>query len=206
MVHGTTYSVRYIIELNNEIDYYNDLLPICIENRKMFQIIRQHKKTVLIIFDTNDLHERFAKQSRQCIESLNHFEYDSSKEEFVKYWQAFMYSCYVKIVVNDTFQAQTIYSQEEINELQIKSNDLITKLSHNDDSMLRYQLKEIQYKIRINSVLNPNENQEIIQLETELSTIELTDEEQSLLHRVKLHPVLLNNIKAEGFQLFSYDW
>ena len=44
MVHGTTYTVRYVIKLSKEIDYYDILLPICSANRKMFELIHQNEQ------------------------------------------------------------------------------------------------------------------------------------------------------------------
>ncbi len=51
MVHGIDPLIRYVIQLEQPIDYYNDLLLLCIKMRKMFQLIDNDK--IVVINDIN---------------------------------------------------------------------------------------------------------------------------------------------------------
>lgn len=225
MVHGTTYSVRYIIKLKTAIDYYDVLLPICSANRKMFEInyANRSDKTepLLVVFGESDLGKRFNEKPniREYYKLMSSIEYSGTKnaEEYeyekanIKYWQAHMYSSCLKIVTNPKIIPDKIYSDEEIIELKAKGNEIVTKvnkLSHNCDEYwnLRQELDKIKHIIKINPIFNPDTKQEIIDLEHELSTIELTEEEKLILERVKSNPHIAENIEAEGFQLYSYCW
>ena len=78
MVHGTTFSIRYVIVLKTPIDYYDHLLPLRIENRKMFELIQTHPNT-LVVFGEYDLKQRFeSKQiSQEFEEALTDYSYCS---------------------------------------------------------------------------------------------------------------------------------
>jgi hypothetical protein len=221
MVHGTTYTVRYIIKLKNPIDYYDVLLPICSANRKMFELINQNNQTLLVVFGEKDLDKRFDSKPniREYYKVMSSTEYTGpkDKEEIeyenanIKYWQAHMYSSRVKILVDNNFIPDKVYSDEEINELKIKGNEIIKKLNTLSNRSEEYwnlesELDKIKFIIKLNPIFNSSTKDEIIELEKELSTIELTDEEKMILEKVKLDPNISSNIEAEGFQLYSYIW
>jgi hypothetical protein len=221
MVHGTTYTVRYVIKLKNSIDYYDILLPICSANKKMFELINNNEETLLVVFGEKDLKKRFDQKpnieeyhrlmisvNRYGIKSKEENEYEKAN---MKYWHAHMYSSCVKFNVNNKFIPEKVYSDEEITELRAKGNEIVTKLnklSYNADEHwdLESELNKIKYIIKINPIFNPNTKQEIIDLESELSTIELTDEEKIILENVKSNTHIAENIESEGFQLHSYYW
>ena len=133
MVHGTTYTVRYVIKLKKEIDYYDILLPICSANRKMFELIYQnedHEQPLLVVFGEKDLNERFKLKTNteKYYKVLSHMEYSGAKTDDeinyestnIKYWQAFMYSLNLKIFVKNNFIPYKIYSDKEIIKLNEK--------------------------------------------------------------------------------------
>lgn len=223
MVHGTTYTVRYIIKLKNHIDYYDDLLPICSANRKMFKLINHNHQYLLIVFDENDLGKRFDSKPniREYHNIMSSIEYSGTKNseeinyerENINYWQAYMYSSKVKILVDNNFIPDKVYSDEEITELKAKGNEIIKKLnallqcSYSDEYWnLEDELEKIKFIIKRNPIFSPNTKNEIIELENELSTIELTEEEKLILEKVKSDPKIAENIEVEGFQLYSYNW
>ena len=59
MVNGKYYGVQYEIYLNKKLDLYNDILPICIDVRKMITL--DEKVNKLIIFNYNELDKRLSQ-------------------------------------------------------------------------------------------------------------------------------------------------
>jgi hypothetical protein len=221
MVHGTTYTVRYVIKLKNPIDYFDVLLPICSANRKMFELINKNNQTLLVVFGEKDLDKRFNSKPnvREYYELISSIEYSGTKtkegieyeRKNIKYWQAHMYSSRLKLLVDDKFIPDKVYSDEEITKLKAKGNEIINKLnalSHNSNEYwdLESELHNIEYIIKSNPIFSPTTKDEIIEFEKELSTIELTDDEKIILEKVKSDPNISSNIEAEGFQLYSYFW
>ena len=220
MVNGITFTVRYVIRLKTNIDYYDVLLPICSVNRKMFELIVLNGQPLLVIFGEKDLHPRFINNpmNREYTKLMYSINDVGDKEltdlkyekDNIKYWQAFLYSSRLKIWVNEQFIPDKIYNENEIMELKEKGNNLLEtrRILGYDDKYweVSQEITRIKHIIKINPIFSPNTKQEIISLEREISTIELTEEELKILERVKLSPQIADNILAEGFQLYECHW
>ena len=234
MVHGTTYTVRYLLKLKNPIDYYDDLLPICMANRKMFELLDD--KTIVVLGE-KDLGKRFDNNplARQFYEAISNIEYSGSKtkeeREFDdknrKYFHALIYSSELKIINKSNYDTTKIYSLEELNAMKQRHNEINkifysnNKLTDKEDKELMEEMGKIGKNLRYGPIFCPETSQEIIDIERELTDIELTEEEKQLIERVKSMLLVKSaetdltaepteptesNVEAEGFQLFSYFW
>lgn len=206
MVHGTTLTVRYLIKLSKPIDYYDQFLPICISERKMFKLL---DNDVIEILCENELWERF-----DCLESTQSFyefcgsllHYDTNKTDEVmkkriKYNRAFIYSSELKIINKNNYNVDKFYSEEEIAELNARLNELKERMEYGEEA------KNICNIIKYNPILCPGAySDEILALEANGTNIELREDEKALIERVKSNSIISEFIEKEGFQMYSYNW
>jgi len=109
MVHGTNFGIHYIIQLNKEIDVYNDLLPICSDIRFMLDKLPNQR---LCVLSYHILNERFMNTQYyidllSSLNFINYFDYtrgnirrEDYKEKFL-YLDVFNYSRKFKSISKD---------------------------------------------------------------------------------------------------------
>lgn len=220
MVHGTNYQIRYIIHLKNQIDLYDDFLPICIAERNMFEIL--DNKTI-VIFNHKDLYERYySNEIAKTFESKLSTVYYGKKTKTqleeeaqnLKYYYALLYSSELKIINKNNYNTTKIYTLDEITEFHNRIQE-INKIQYgpNQHNLTEDEIKQLLTEknkiyeiIRNNPIFEPSTGPEIIDIERQLTNIELTNEEKEMIERIKSNECIKSNIEAEGFQLYSYNW
>jgi len=218
MVHGNYYGVQYEIYLNKKLDLFNNILPICIDVRKMISLEKVDKNSdqyKLVIIPYRELDKRFEKRENvhKYVENLDKlsyrsFEYDrKSHSEVFKYYDVKMYKSLIKY--NDQHVA---YTQEQLKECKKRFEDIKDMYDSEDFwNKSNEERKEIdieQGKLRQilniqNVISNPEYFDEIKQIEKELTYIELTDGEKELINKVLSHPKLEGSIYCHGINLIE---
>jgi hypothetical protein len=204
MVHGTNYGVQYIIKLNKEIDLYDDLLPICSHVRTMLKILPDQKICILH-YNTLDKRFRENEESKKLISSL-FSEYssirernDTNKDLFI-YLDVYNYSKFVKDKKNLTpLSKQEILNIESMYKKLLDSEIYLKEI---DDEIIR--LKDL---LKIQYIISDNEYyQKIIEIEKNITNIQLTKEEELLIDIVIKHPKLEGLIEYSHFELMSESY
>jgi len=201
MVHGTNYGVQYIIKLNKDIDLYDELLPICSSVRTMIKILPEQK---ICILPYSTLDKRFSENeySKILVSSLNSIEYnticernDINKDLFI-YLDVYNYSKFVK----DKKNLKPLSKQE------ILDIELMYKKLLNDETYFKdvYKLKDL---LKIQYIISDREYyQKIIEIEKNITNIQLTKEEELLIDTVMKHPKLEGLIEYSHFELVSESY
>lgn len=218
MVHGTCYGIQYEIYLNKKLDLFNDVLPICIDVRKMISLERIHKDSnqyKLVVIPYIELDNRFKKReyTRRYIQSLdqisfNHHITRKSNPEAFKYYDVKIYDNIIKY--NEYSQP---FTQEELKNCEKKFEDVIE--IYEDDNFLNKpeeERKEIDFQqnnlrriLNIQRIIsNPVYFEEIKQIQHELTDIKLTEEEEGLVLQVLYHPLLEGIISSHGINLINH--
>lgn len=217
MVHGNYYGVQYEIYLNKELDLFDDILPICIGVRKMISLERISKdsnKYKLVIIPCREFDGRFEKKehARKYMNSLDSIRYNhkltrkTNPEDFV-YYDVKNYETCIKHLKVET------YTEEMIENLEIKLQDLISKFNE-IDYWNKYSIEEIHnFDLERSAIMDALKVQRIIrnkeyfdeikQIEHELTDIELTDAEKELIQKVLSHPKLNGVIQFHGINLIE---
>ena len=213
------HTVQYEIYLTKQLDYFNDILPICIEIRKMLKysevvVNLYESKYKIVVFS----HEKFTNRFNQC--SPHSLKYQITLNNLWKTNYPITYEdklyLNVKLYKNKIKhnpQNQIAIDPDEYNKLTNIFNEL-NKITGAYDKYLTYTEKEIEKleseKQKIFDIL---EIQNLIQesnskyynkvkaIETELTNIELSEEENNILQKVLNHPTLNNIIEFHGFNL-----
>jgi len=213
------HTVQYEIYLTKQLDYFNDILPICIEIRKMLKysevvVNLYESKYKIVVFS----HEKFTNWFNHC--SPHSLKYQTTlnnlwKTNYPITYEDKLYSN-IKLYKNKIKhnpQNQIAIDPDEYNKLTNIFNEL-NKITGAYDKYLTYTEKEIEKleseKQKIFDIL---EIQNLIQesnlkyynkvkaIETELTNIELSEEENNILQKVLNHPTLNNIIEFHGFNL-----
>lgn len=215
MVHGNYYGVQYEIYLNKELDLFDDILPICIDVRKMISLEKINKDSnqyKLVIIPYRELDKRFEKRENvtKYVQSLDEISYNhyitrkSNPEEF-KYYDVKVYDNIIKH--NEYSQP---FTEEELKNCEKRFEDVIEIYKHDDFwNKPEEERKEIDFEqnnlrriLNIQRIIsNPVYCEEIKQIERELTDIELTDREKELVTCVLEHPNLQGKISSHGINL-----
>ena len=219
MVHGNYYGVQYEIYLNKELDLYNDILPICIDVRKMISLEKINKDSnqyKLVIIPYREFDKRFEKREhvRKYMSSLDEISYNhqinrNSNPEAFKYYDVKIY----KNLIKHNKNLPKPISAEELKSLE-ESYETIKRICISDDFWTKYSEKErIEFeneRISLNDKLNiqriiskPEYFEEILRIEKSLTNIELTDGEKELIEKVLSHPKLEGAIQCNGIHLIE---
>lgn len=218
MVHGNYYGVQYEIYLNKELDLFDDILPICIDVRKMISLEKINKDSdnyKLVIIPYRELDKRFEKREhvREYIRSLDEISYNhqitrkSNPEEF-KYYDVKVYTQHIKHSEELEPYKDEMFEKLEnrVQELSSKYNELdywekYSSEERKDFDIERGILMDVLKFQRI--IRNKDYCEEIKQIERELTDIELTDREKELVTRVLEHPILQGKISSHGINLIN---
>lgn len=215
MVHGNYYGVQYEIYLNKELDLFNDILPICIDVRKMISLEKHSNQYKLVIIPYRELDERFEKREhvRKYMQSLDEISYNhqitrkSNPEEF-KYYDVKIYKTYIKHSEEiEPYTDETFENLEKkVEELSSKYNehDYWEKYSSEERKSFDIERGILMDVLKVQRIIrNKNYFEEIKEIERELTNIELTDGEKELINTVINHPKLEGSIAFHGINLIE---
>lgn len=218
MVHGNYYGVQYEIYLNKMIDLFDDVLPICIDVRKMISFEKIDKNSdnyKLVIIPYREFDKRFEKREhvRKYMGSLDTISYNhqitrkSNPEEF-KYYDVKIYEQHIKYS-----EEVEPFSEEMFDKLENKVQDLSSKYNELDywEKYSSEQRKNFDIErgilmdvLKVQRIIRDKEYfEEIKQIEHELTNIKLTEEEEGLVLQVLHHPKLEGIISSHGINLIN---
>jgi len=223
MVHGTNYGIQYIIKLNKDIDLYDDLLPICSSVRTMIKILPEQK---ICILPYSTLDKRFGENeySKILVSSLNSIKSSTIRErnDINKYLQnitgTLVYAdpYIMEQMRNNLFICLDVYnyskfvkdeknliplSEQEILDMELMYKKLLDAEIYWKDIYKLTELLKIQYIIS-----DSDYYQKIIEIEKNITNIQLTKEEELLIDTVMKHPKLEGLIEYSHFELVSESY
>ncbi len=172
--------VRFVVNLNSEVDLYDTVLPLCIKTRSMLSLVdglphgQDNKK--IQIFDGYCLKERwlklpYAKEFSRDIYHLDNSEMNDTERRFN------LVNLYSHIKFCSEAQLDQIQERER---------------NHNTDEPYVCTLME-----------NPELFKEIKHLESDLTTVPLTDAEQKIVDIVLHSKELDGLIESFGFEIYT---
>jgi|LakMenEpi03Aug12_release.lakeMendotaPanAssembly.Ray.scaffolds.fasta_scaffold1036841_1 hypothetical protein len=211
MVHGTNYGVQYVIYLNEEVDFFNDILPICINVRHMIEYSKNLKKSKLVIFSDNNFYKRFSAipHAIKYVSCLTEQSYnyssnnpDADKYRDVKlYNNSIKYSEKVELYTEEMYQALTNKIQGLTDLYQL----LQSQGEYSELQSIRSELLPLRDILKIQDITKNKEYyEEIKEIEKDITNIELTDEEKDIISRVLNHPNLEGKYTGHGISLIDY--
>jgi len=218
MVHGNYYGVQYEIYLNKELDLFNDILPICIDVRKMISLEKINKISdnyKLVIIPYRELDKRFEKREnvRKYIDSLNEISFNhqitrkSNPEQF-KYYDVKIYAQHIKYSKQVEAYSEEMFDKLEnkVQELSSKYNELDYWEKYSSEQRKNFDIERgiLMDVLKVQRIIRNNEYfEEIKQIERELTDIELTDGEKELINKVLSHPKLEGLVYYHGINLID---
>ena len=216
MVHGNYYGVQYEIYLNQEVDVFNDVLPICINVRKMIsleKINHNSNQYKLVIIPYTELGKRFEKREnvRKYMNSLDEISCNrqitrKTNPELFKYQDVKKYTNYIK-----HSELPEPYTEEQFQKLENRVEELSSKYNELDywekysseerkkfdiERSILIEVLQVQRIIRNNKYF-----EEIKEIERELTDIQLTETEEELVLQVLHHPNIEGKISSHGINL-----
>jgi hypothetical protein len=218
MVHGNYYGVQYEIYLNKELDLFDDVLPICIDVRKMISLEKINNNSnqyKLVIIPYTGLGKRFEKREnvRKYMKSLDEISYNhqitrKTNPELFKYQDVKNYTNYIKYS-----EHLETYTEEQFQKLEHRVEELSSKYNELDywEKYSPFERKNFDIErsilltvLPVQRILRNNEYfEEIKEIELELTNIELTDGEKELITRILGHPKLEGAIQCHGINLID---
>lgn len=218
MVHGNYYGVQYEIYLNKTIDLFDDVLPICIDVRKMISFEKINKNSdnyKLVIIPYKELYKRFEKREhvRKYIQSLDKISYNhqitrkSNPEEF-KYYDVKIYTQNIKYSEELEPYSEEMFEKLEnkVQELSSKNDELDYWEKYSSEERKNFDIERGSFMdvLKVQRIIRNKEYfEEIKQIEHELTNIKLTEEEEELVLQVLHHPKLEGIISSHGINLID---
>jgi hypothetical protein len=210
MVHGDHYGINYFIYLTKPIDLFNDLLPICISNRYMINLINPTK---ISIFNLSYFHKRlksedisslcstFSELRNNSCYNYNLFKHRNLFPDLYLYYDVFKYSNMIK------GKTYNIISDEEFDIMKTRYNELEIKIIENNyDNYDLYseEFHKLRKIIEIQVIINDKEYfQKIKEIEEKITNVQLTDEEIMLIKNIESHPIINEIIETSGFEIIK---
>lgn len=216
MVHGTDLLVRYVLVSKRPIDKYSHLMDIMKNCRHDLTLTGNGKK--IIVFDGYELRKRFDKlpSSRHILENVvfeyvNLSDFDTPRGSFEPcdwspklqktsgdihgWFDIFLYSTRKFSMHEDMAK----FNEDEWRRLSTE----VEKDPLGDVRKARDEMTKTARLIHMHK--NPEYLAKIQELDAAM-TAPLTEEEQSVLERVRSAPELRDNIQAEGFEMYTYSY
>ena len=218
MVHGNYYGVQYEIYLNKELNLFDDVLPICIDVRKMISLEKinlNSEQYKLVIIPYTELGKRFEKREnvRKYMNSLDEISYNhqitrKTNPELFKYRDIKNYTNYIKhSELPEPYTEEHFQKLENrVEELSSKYNELDYWEKYSSEERKNFDIERsilIQVLIVQRIIRNKEYFEEIKEIERELTNIELTDGEKELITRILEHPKLEGKISSHGINLID---
>ena len=207
MVHGDYFGINYFIYLTKPLDFFDDVLPICSSSRHMLTLINPTKISIFksTNFDKRLNSEEFSSfissfyelQSR-CYGTTNALKNRHLFPEMYLYNDVLLYSNTLK------GRLVSLISNEELDIMKTRYNELVN--NRNDDintyKLFSDELKSLHHNIEIQTILGDAEYlQKVIDMETNLTTISLTEEEIRTIKSIESHATLHEIILTSGFEI-----
>lgn len=192
MVHGTNDGIQYEIILNEDIDFYDDLLPIWTLTRKQINIT----KNKLIIFSIYDFREQLDNtifddyvKNRYAVDNQD-FEINFSTSFLLAYYKNYN-------ILNDDI------SDTDFNNYLLQYEELKKNLHLSRD----YFIESMRlFNIIISHLINKNMDK-IKELEQSYyDLITLTPQQHEILEKVLTHPNLKDKIQSHGLKISHVDY
>ena len=200
------FGLQYVLYLSREIDYYNDLLPLCIEHRRMFQL----EKNKIIVLNHHCLESRFSLNalSREFAAACDKITWDTSisrknNEQMYKWHDVLFYTKHIKnkkvaFPMNpDIMEQRYKYLKEKYMISQANTN---LQLLSREETLEYMDLRRHVYIYRIMG--NQAYFDEIVRMERELTFVSLTPDEIELIERIKQSQKLYGKVLSEGTELY----
>ena len=226
MVHGISGSLQYEIHLTQHVDFFDDILPICIDVRELFTLkkTQMNNKDVykLIIISNNTFEDILNKNNYNKKNEIYNEQLGVLFEYLKKYTSVLYYDEYngKKINDEDLKYINVVYYKDMIKHIDIMPNICTKEELDNIQNELN-QLKEIWHTnndlknkyvqlfdtLKIQKIINNVDYfKEIVELEKKLTNFELTNDMQELINKVISHPKLKNIISWHGISLIEYNF
>jgi hypothetical protein len=194
MVHGSIYGIQYEIYLSKPLDLYNDVLPMCIQARKMIQYEEKCNKLVLIPY--GELYERFysnplARTWAQALDINDYKQKQNPTPEMKEFYHVKMYSGYKHEPIEPI-------GTEELNSISEKINELEKINGWSKEIAQLYKIKNIQSIVQDQEYFN-----KIKSIEQSLINVVLTPEEDKLIQMVLSNELVKSaGIISSGINLY----
>ena len=204
------YYIQYIIKLKNKIDYFEDLLPICISNKHMLSFC-DNDNTKICVYDFNnfmeyknkELDELFLYCNNYFTEKdldLNFYEIRKNKtEKCLLYNDVFFYSKHIK---GFNIKMNTKEQYDEIKTNYLKMFEILKNNDFDSSSIDEYRL--LSKNILIQLIIGNEEYlKKIIDIDNNITNYELNKEMMLLKNNILLHEKLNGIVEFNGFEIVN---
>lgn len=221
MVHGIYYGVQYEIYFNCELDLFNDILPVCIDIRKMLsyeKISSNSNGYKLVVIPYNEIDQRLENNEhirKYMMENdavvYNHKKINDSNFEEMKYYNVQIYKKYIKHdpSIKPFSDVEFINIKNRIDELIKMRKELNYWEKYTADEQAAFDSKYHKLKIALQVqqiIRNEAYFNEIKAIEQDLTNIQLTPGENNLINSIINHPNLNGHISWHGFNLIEGNY
>lgn len=208
MVHGDYFGINYFIYLTKPLDFFDDVLPICSSSRHMLTLINPTK---ISIFKSTNFDKRLnAEEFSSFISSFYELQsrcYGTTNALKNRHLFPEMYLYNDVLLYSNTLKGKSLISNEELDIMKTRYNELVN--NRNDDNydinmykLFSDELKSLHHNIEIQTILGDAEYlQKVIDMETNLTTISLTEEEIRTIKSIESHATLHEIILTSGFEI-----
>ncbi len=189
MVHGTDYGIHYEIVLKEDIDFYDDLLPIWTLTRYNIEKKKSGEEIKLIIFTIYD----FNKQLENTI--FNDFlKYNYHSDCNINFNSIpFLLSHYYNKGIHKDKISDVEYDNYLLKYFELKKN------MHNHKGYDAEYIKIFNILVSHTIIKNMNEIKKLEQSYYDLIT--LTPKQTEIIEKVLTHSKIKDNIKNYGFKI-----
>jgi hypothetical protein len=213
MVHGNYYGIHYVVTLNNPIDYYDDLLPICSSVRSKLTFYKNNPTKICII-SQNELINTLDKtdEGLKFVDSLNKLYFkcigSQQRKEFYDlflYYDVFIYSEQIKNHYIIPVSKETFMEMDE--RLNFLSKKNIEYGLYGRDEMILTKEEEIEFEhlkstVNLQRILqDPDYFIKVMETEKKITSIPLKEEQERRVNIILNHPLIKNNIKKYGYEI-----
>jgi hypothetical protein len=205
MVHGYIFGVQYEIHLDINLDYFDDLLPICSSIRHMIELKNCDKtgKSYLILFDMEDFMTRFRNtclygQYSENMYAAVYHDYDDKSPQKINVIKKYEDVLNWSMIRKEGAPIPDAISVEELAELNRQISRLEESYSKEDMKKREEYFKMLRYQ-RI--ISNAEHFSEIRDIEEKLTNIALLPHETELLNDILKHPSIKNHVTHHGIYL-----
>jgi hypothetical protein len=191
MMYSNTYGLRCIIKLNKYFDFYNDIIPLCVELKIIIKYIKE--RNILVIF-SKCFENRFYNRSvyKIFIESIQKNNCNNNDQDILIWKDILNYTLNYKY--NNQYEKYINEDFHYINDrfLEIENGYNFSKIP--DDISAEYEelFPVIEY---YNIVSNKDRFEKIKELENELVNIELNNDEKEILNFIRNYPPFKDSIE-----------
>lgn len=204
------YYIQYIIKLKKKIDYFEDLIPICISNKHMLSFCDNDNTKICVYgfnnfikYKNKDLDELFLHCNNYFIEKdldLNFYEIRKNKtEKCLLYNDVFFYSKHIKGL---TIEMNTKEQYNEIKTNYLKMFEILKNNDFNTSLININEYRQLIHDITIQIIIYDGDYlQKIIDIEKTITNFELNEEMTKLKNNILLHEKINDLVVFDGFEI-----